>query len=111
MRIKRADYLLALSSSPTVKSRMSRQFTEKVVNKSLMKMTSVRLTKPVQSDLVKYIEDMVDPATHLSQGVKRSSPLFYPTGKVGKQHVLCAPSKAKILHLTQLFKNINPIFI
>jgi hypothetical protein len=96
MRMEKANHLLALSSSTSVKCRMSKPVTEKVVNISLMKRTSLKLTKPVQKDLMKHIEDTVCLVTHLSQEITRCNPLFNPTGKLREQHDLCAPSNAAV---------------
>jgi hypothetical protein len=105
MIMEQANHLLALSSSTSVKGRMSKPVTEKVVNKSLQKKTYVRsTTQAVHKDLMKHIEDVLCPATHLSLGISRSIPLFSPTGKLGEQHVVCAPSKATVTETLEAFK-------
>jgi prophage antirepressor-like protein len=88
--MEEANHLLALTSSTSVKSRMSKPVTE-VVHKSLQKKTYVKTTKAVDKDLMKHIEDEVGSAKHLSLGISRSNPFFKPTGKLGEQHVVCAP--------------------
>jgi hypothetical protein len=76
MSMEEANHLLALSSSTSVKGKMSKPVAEKAVNKSL-KRTYVRPTKQtVDKDLLKHVEDVVGPATHLSMGISRSSPLL-----------------------------------
>jgi hypothetical protein len=92
MRMEKANHILALSISTSVKCRMSKPITKMVVNRSLLKKTYLKsTTKAVHEDLMKHIEDTVCPASHLSQGISRSSPFFNPTGKLGEQHVVCAP--------------------
>jgi predicted aspartyl protease len=104
MKMEKANHLLDLSSSTSVKGRMSKSVTEKVVNKSLLKKTYLEPTKTVHKDLMKHIEDTVCPSTHLSQGISRRSPVFNPTRKLGEQHVLCAPSKATVTETLEAFQ-------
>jgi hypothetical protein len=105
MRMEQANHLLALSSSTSVKGKMSKLVTEKVVNKSLLKKTYVKpTTQAVNTVLMKHIEDVVGPATHLSLGISRSSPLFNPTGKLGEQHVVCAPNRAAVTETLEAFQ-------
>jgi hypothetical protein len=59
---------------------------------------------------MKHIEDIVCTATHLSQGISRSSPLFNPTGNLGEQYVLCAPSKATVTEILDAFQKQQSIF-
>jgi hypothetical protein len=111
MRMGKANILLALSSSTSVKGRMSKLVTEMVVNISLLKMTYVKpTTHAVQKDLMKQIEDVVCPAKHLSLGISRSYPHFNPTGKLGEQHVVCAPSKATVIEALEAFQKQQSIF-
>ncbi len=53
---------------------------------------------------MKHIEDTIGLATHLSQGMSRSSPLFNPTGKVGEHHVVYVPSKASVTETLEAFQ-------
>ena len=94
---------MALSSSTSAKGKMSKPVT-RVVNKSPMKKTYVKTTKTVDNGLMKHIEDVIGPATHLTIGISRSSPLFKPTGKVGEEHIVCAPTKATVQETLEAFQ-------
>jgi hypothetical protein len=52
---------------------------------------------------MKHIEDVVGLATHLTLGISRCSPLFKPTGKVGEEHIVCAPTKATVNETLEAF--------
>jgi hypothetical protein len=102
MRMEQANHSLALSSTTSTKGTMSKPVTT-VVHKSPLKKIFVKTTRTVDNGLMQHIEDVVGPATHLTMGISRSSPLFRPIGKVGEEHIVCAPTKATVKE--KLFKS------
>jgi hypothetical protein len=77
MRMEQANHLLALSSTTSAKSKMPKPVNT-VVNKSLLKKIHVTKTRTIYIGLMKHIEDVVGPATHLTMGISRRRPLFKP---------------------------------
>jgi hypothetical protein len=68
MRMEQASHLLALSSTTSAKGKMPKPVTT-VVHKSPLKRIHVKTTRTVDNGLMKHIEDVVDPATHLTLGI------------------------------------------
>jgi hypothetical protein len=102
MRMEQANHLLAPSSTTSAKGKMPKPITT-VVNKSPLKKIHVKTTRAVDNGLMKHIEDMIGLATHLNLGISRRNPLFKPAGKVGEEHIVCAPAKATVQKTREAF--------
>jgi hypothetical protein len=59
---------------------------------------------------MKHIEDVIGPETHLTMGISRSNPLFKPIGKVGEEHIVCAPAKATVQETLEVFSETTVQF-
>jgi hypothetical protein len=96
-------HLLTFCNSTSVKNIMSMPAAN--IMPFPKKQSALNLLRPVQTSLIKYVEEKLVPITHISKGVNRSNPLFNPTGKKGDKHLLCSPpSKNVRTTLTEVTK-------